>query len=121
MPGAIRVLLTRLEFRLAEEATRGILLDSPHAGAPRFYAEERRMSQSSGSFDECLRRRWVALTEELMERTERRTLFYDQRIEQNVLAFVVRNPEIGGGVRRGNKMHCTKISRTTLEYLQEKN
>lgn len=48
------------------------------------------------------------------------TLYFTQEINREVLDFVRGNPEIAGGVRRGNMMYFTKIPYMTIDYLREK-
>ncbi len=46
-------------------------------------------------------------------------LFFGQEINDDVLAFVEGNPEIGMGIREGNIIYETKIPYNTKEYLRE--
>lgn len=46
-------------------------------------------------------------------------LFFDQKINDAVIEFVVDNPEMGQGVRKGNIIYETKIPNNTIAYLEE--
>jgi len=119
MPKATTDFLNRIESGLGQEATRGILLKSPHAGPPEYYADERKMLKASKNVDEYLRKRREKFIEELRGHMKNGTLFYNQPIDQAVLDFVEGNPEIAGGIRKGNKIFCTKVPYMAIEYLKE--
>ena len=121
MPKATSDFLSRLESGIGDAATREILLDSPDAGPPEYYADEKKMLRSSKDVDEYLRKRCKKLVEELTGHMKNGTLFFNQEIDQDVLDFVRRNPEIAGGVRKGDKIYCTKVPYMAIEYLAEKN
>ena len=55
--------------------------------------------------------------EELTRHRDDGTLFVNQPIDDDVLEFVRANPEIAGGVRRGNTIFETKIPHQSVEYL----
>jgi hypothetical protein len=120
MPKATTDFLNRLESKLSQAETRDILLDSPHAGLPEYYADEKKMLKASKNVDEYLRRRRKKFIDELTGHMKNGTLFYTQAIDQEVLDFVKRNPEIAGGVRKGNTIFCTKVPYMAIEYLREK-
>ena len=55
----------------------------------------------------------------LRECQEKDQLFFDQRIDDDVIDFVMDDPEIGQGVRKGNVIYETKIPNNTIAYLEE--
>ena len=55
----------------------------------------------------------------LRECQEEDQLFFDQRINNDVIDFVMDDPEIGQGVRKGNIIYETKIPNNTIAYLEE--
>ena len=120
MPKSTSDFLDRLETGVGPQATREILLKSPHAGPPSAYADDRKMLRASKDVDEYLRRRHEGFVEELREHMVNGTLFFNQKIDRDVLDFVKGNPEIGGGVRRGKTIYCTKVPYMAIEYLREK-
>jgi len=120
MPSITTEFLCRLESGLDHKEMRLILLDSPDAGPPEYYADERKMLKASKDVDEYLRKRRKKFVDELKGHMENGTLFYNQPIDQDVLDFVKGNPEIAGGVRRGSRIYCTKVPYMAIEYLKEK-
>jgi hypothetical protein len=120
MPKATSEFMDRLESGIGEAATRELLLTGPHAGPPEYYAEERKMLQASKNVDEYLRKRRKKFIDELRGHMKNGTLFFTQEIDKGVIDFVRRNPEIAGGVRKGNLIYCTKVPYMAIEYLREK-
>lgn len=120
MPRITSDLMNRLESGLGEEETRNILLVGPHAGPPEYYADERKMLLASENVDEYLRRRRKKFVAELEGHMKNGTLFYNQKIDQDVVDYVRRNPEVAGGMRRGDRIYCTKIQYMAIEYLKER-
>lgn len=120
MPKVTSEFMSRLESGIGEEGTRELLLTGPHAGPPEYYAEERKMMLASKNIDEYLRKRRRKFIEELTGHMKNGTLFFTQEINQEVIDFVKRNPEIAGGVRKGNLIYCTKVPYMAIEYLREK-
>jgi len=119
MPKVTSEFVSRLESGVGEEATRELLLTGPHAGAPEYYIEERKMLRASKNIDEYLRKRRKKFIEELTGHMNDGTLFFTQEINQDVIDFVRRNPEIAGGVRKGDLIYCTKVPYMAIEYLRE--
>ncbi len=120
MPKVTSEFMRRLESGIGEAATRELLLTGPHAGPPEYYLEERKMLKASKSIDEYLRKRGKKFIEELTGHMRNGTLFFTQEINQDVIDFVRRNPEIAGGVRKGDLIYCTKVPYMAIEYLREK-
>ena len=120
MPKVTSEFMSRLESGIGEEATRELLLTGPHAAAPEYHLEERRMLRGSKSIDEYLRRRRKKFIRELTGHMNNGTFFFNQKINQDVIDFVRRNPEIAGGVRKGYLIYCTKVPYMAIEYLREK-
>ncbi len=120
MPKATSDFLDRLESKVGVEEARLILLKSPHAGPPSYYADDIREFKEAKDIDEYLRMRHEGFLKVLKEHMENGTLFFNQAIDEDVINFVKDNPEIGGGVRRGNTIYCTKVPYMAIEYLCEK-
>ena len=120
MPRATKSFMNRLESNLDRNTCRKILLKGVHAGPPEYYAEEKKMLRESKNVDEYLRKRRRALIKQLSDHMKNDTLFFTQRIDKKSLDFVRRNPEVAGGVRRGDRIFQTKIPYMMIEYLAEK-
>lgn len=120
MPKATSDFMGRLESGLGEEETREVLLTGVHAGPSTLYTAERKMFLASKDVDEYLRKRRKEFVKLLEGHKRDKTPFFNQMIDEDVLDFVRGNPEIAGGMRRGDKIYCTKIPYMTIEYLKEK-
>jgi hypothetical protein len=120
MPRTTKSFMDRLESNLDRNTCRKILLTGVHAGPPEYYLEERKMLRESKSVDEYLRKRRQVLVKQLSEHMKNDTLFFTQRIDKKALDFVRRNPEVAGGVRKGDRIFQTKIPYMMIEYLAEK-
>lgn len=120
IPKSTKRFMEMLESNLDEKTCRGILLTGPHAGPPEAYAGERKLLKGSRNVDEYLRKRRRQLVKELSDHKKNNTLFYSQKIDAKALDFVKENPEIAGGVRRGDKIYLTKIPYMMIEHLAEK-
>lgn len=120
MPKITCDFMDRMESGFGEQETREVLLIGVHAGPSELYKAEREMFLASKDVDEYLRKRRKAFVELLEGHMKSGTLFYNQMIDQDVIDHVKRNPEVAGGVRRGNKIYCTKVTYMAIEYLKEK-
>ena len=120
MPRATNEFMVRVELGIGEDATRDFLMSNcPHVSPTEHYAEERKMLRASKNIDEYLRKRRKKSFEELHGHMKNKTPFFTQEINQEVLDFVRSEPEIEGGVRKGNMIYFTKIPYMTTDYLRE--
>lgn len=120
MPKVTSEFMDRMESCLGERETREVLLTGVHAGPPSYYADEKEMLLASKDVDDYLRKRREKFIGLLDGHMKNRTLFFTQMIDKDVMAHVRKNPEVAGGVRKGNKIYCTKIPYMAIEYLKEK-
>jgi len=120
LPKATSDFMERIESGLGVKKTRELLLTGPHAAPPEHHTEERRMFEASKDVDDYLRRRREKFVGELRDHMVKGTLFFTQPIDQDALDFVEGNPEIAGGVRKGNWIYCTKVPYMIIEHLKEK-
>lgn len=118
-PRITKDFMSRLESNLDQHTCRRILLTGVHAGPPEYYLDEKKMLKDSKDVDEYLSRRRKKLIKELSDHMKNDTLFFTQRIDKKALDFVKKNPEVAGGVRKGNRIFQTKIPYMMIEYLDE--
>jgi len=121
MPSFTQDFMERLFNGAGRETCREVLLTGVEAGPPEAYADEKKMLRASKDINEFLAKRRRRLVELLEEHMRDGTLFYTQPIDQRCIDFVRGNPEIAGGVRRGDSIYQTKIPYMMIEYLREKN
>ncbi len=121
MPRATNDFMRRLESGIGEKETRDFLLEHcPDVSPQERYSDERALYLASKDIDDYLRRQRAKFIEELEEYERDGTLYYNQRIDREVIDFVRDNPGIGAGVRRGNLIYHTKIPYMAIEYLRDK-
>jgi len=121
MPKATSEFLRRLESGIGEDATRKFLENNcPDAGPLEYYSHERELFLSSKDIDDYLLKRRREFIGELEGHMRNGTLFYEQKIDHDVIEFVRNNPEVDVGARRGNTIYHTKIPYMTIDYLRER-
>jgi len=118
-PRTVHPVVERLEAKVGAEACKALLADSLRDLPDEHYLQERQRYQEAGDLDEYLRRRKEAFVVRLEACRREGRLFFAQEIDDDVIAFVKSDPEIGGGRREGNVVYETKIPFLTQEYLAE--
>ncbi|MDD4307702.1 MAG: hypothetical protein PHU53_02705 [Thermoplasmata archaeon] len=120
LPKTAAKFLRNLQAEEGLEGSRKLLQTGPHAGPKENHAHHREMYLAAGSVDgylEARRNKFVAMLE---KHAKEGTLFYNQRIDEDVMDFVRRTPELEGGQRKGRIIYVTKIPYMAIEYLKEK-
>lgn len=118
-PVVTKAVMERLEAQLDEGAWKGALLAGPHTAPDEYYLPERKKFEESKDIDEYLSRRADEFAALLQQCKDEDVLFFNQEIDEDVLAFVRGNKEIGGGVRDGDTIFETKIPFMAREYIRE--
>ncbi len=118
-PRTMQPVIARLEQALGAEACRALIGDSLRDLPDESYAKERELYLSCQDVDEYIARKKQGFVAQLEACQREGRLFFAQEVTAEVLAFVRKEPEIGGGVRAGNVVYETKIPFLTKEYLAE--
>ncbi len=118
-PAYLHPVIKRLERRVGEEACKEFLSASLRDLPDEYYLPEREKFHEAADMDAYLRQRKEAFVAELEACQREGRLFYTQEITDEVLDFVRRDPEMGGGRREGNVVYETKIPYMTKQYLAE--
>lgn len=118
-PRTMQPVIARLEQALGAEACRALIGDSLRDLPDEYYAKERELYLSCQDVDEYIARKKQGFVAQLEACQREGRLFFAQEVTAEVLAFVRKEPEIGGGVRAGNVVYETKIPFLTKEYLAE--
>jgi hypothetical protein len=118
-PRYMQPVIERLEKALGTEACRALLADSLRDLPDEYYIKNCEMYQASQDVD-----KYLALTKQefvsQLETCQREgRLFFAQEVTDQVLEYIRREPEMGGGVRIGKVVYETKIPFLTREYLAE--
>ncbi len=114
-------IMNRMEDIFGISTTRDLLQDCLRDLPDEYYPDERSdfYEVCDGELDRYLIYRGEKFVDLLRGYQERDELFFGQEITDDVIAFVLNNPEIGGGVRAGNLIYETKIPCNTKAYLEE--
>jgi hypothetical protein len=113
--------MERLEAKLDKEKCREVLSSNLHFVPDEAFISDKKTFQESKNIDDFLRVRHKEYVEELAEHAKKKTLYYTQEVDDEVVEYVRRTPTCQVGVRKGNIIHVTKIPYMAKEYLHEKN
>ena len=116
-PAITRALMERMEQLVEPETCQQILSGSLRNLEDAWYVDERIKYAESGGIDAYLERRGQDLIAHLEKLKDEGGLYFTQPVTDEVIDFVLRNPEIHQGVRQGKVLYETKIPYMTLEYL----
>jgi len=118
-PRYMQPVIERLGKVLGTEACRALLADSLRDLPDEYYVKDREMYQSRQDVDEYLALRKQEFVAQLEACQREGRLFFAQEVTAEVLEYIRREPEMGGGVRVGNVVYETKIPFLTKQYLAE--
>lgn len=118
-PRYMQPVIERLEKALGAEACRTLLAGSLRDLPDEMYAGERELYQSCQDVEEYLTRKKQRFMERMEACQRQGRLFFAQEVTDEVLEYIRREPEMGGGVRVGNIVYETKIPFLTKQYLAE--
>jgi len=118
-PPLTEIVMRRLEATASEEQRIEILADCLRDLPDEGYLDELRKYQDCSSLEEYLELRGREFIEELERIKNEGSLFYTQPVTDEVIEFVRKNPEVEGGVRKGNILYQIKIPYKTAEWLGE--
>jgi hypothetical protein len=118
-PRYMQPVIERLEKALGTEACRALLAGSLRDLPDEMYAGERELYQSCQDVEEYLARKKQKFIERMEACQSEGRLFFAQEVTVEVLDYIRREPEMGGGVRVGNVVYETKIPFLTKQYLAE--
>ena len=113
----IAVALPRLEAEADPAAVKHVLDDGIREFREDAYADFKRQLEESDSIDAFLEGRRLRHLDMLKRHRDEGTLYYDQKITDDLIDFVERHPEIGGGVHEGDTIIEIKIPHRGAEYL----
>jgi hypothetical protein len=113
--------MRRMEEIFEEGVCREVLGECLRDLPDSLYAQEKAdfFNSCDGDVDRFLESRHEKFIERLRHHQESGELFFGQEITDEVVEFVKRNPEIGGGIRKGDVIYETRIPFNTKAYLEE--
>jgi hypothetical protein len=114
-------LINRMEMIFEESTTREILKDSLHILPDAMYEPDKQLflKKCNRDIDQFLLEKGKRFIKSLESQHNREDFYYWQEIDEEVIAFVRSNPQIGQGVRQGNIIFETIIPYDTKAYLVE--
>lgn len=118
-PAYMHPVLERLEARVGHDACSDLLSGCLRDLPDEHYESARGRYRLAGDIDSYLGQRRESFIAELEECQREGRPFYAQEITDEVLEFVRRDPEMGGGRRQGSVVYETKIPYMTKQYLTE--
>lgn len=118
-PAITKKIIERLEENLDEKTCHKILVSNLHGIPKESYKGQREKFLKAKNVDEYLKERNAAFVKTLEKHREEKTLFYTQEIDDEVIEHVKSNPQIEGGVRKGNIIYAEKIPYMTKLFLHE--
>jgi hypothetical protein len=115
----MRQLVERLVGRIDAETVTTALTSGLHFVPREAFAEERTRFLAAPDIDAFLEDEHRRYIEHLANLKDEGTLYYTQPITDDVLDYVRATPTCGGGVRRGDEIHVTKIPYQADLYVHE--
>ena len=118
-PVITKRVIERLEENIDEKTCHKILVSNLHGIPKESYKGQREKFLKAKNVDEYLKERNAAFVKTLEKHRNEKTLFYTQEIDDEVIEHVKSNPQIEGGVRKGNIIYAEKIPYMTKKFLHE--
>jgi hypothetical protein len=115
----MQVVMERLENTLGEEGTRALLADCLRNLSATWFKQARKKYLKLGDFDAFLKWRGDDFIAQLEKIKAENDVYFNQKISDEVIAYVEATPEIRQGVREGNILYEAKIPYMAIEYLAE--
>ncbi len=115
----MRQLVERLSSRIDHDTLRTVLNSGLHFVPREAFAEERARYVDAPNIDWFIADEHRRYVEYLAGLEIEGALYYAQPITDDVVAYVRDTPTCGGGVRRGDEIHLTKIPYQADLYLHE--
>ena len=115
----MRELVARLSGRIDEDTLETVLNGNLHFIPGGSFTEERERFVAASDLDWFIADEHRRYVEYLAGLRDAGTLYFSQPITDDVVAYVRDTPTCGGGVRRGDRIHVTKIPYQADAYLHE--
>ncbi|UCF10500.1 MAG: hypothetical protein JSW65_02160 [Candidatus Bipolaricaulota bacterium] len=110
--------MERLEAAVDRDTCAEILGEGLRHLEDDWYLGAKKKYEEAGGIDAYLERKGADFLAELEKHRDEGTLYFNQRIDDDVIAFVRRHREIMAGVREGRIIFEAKIPHQTIEYLK---
>jgi hypothetical protein len=114
-----QVVMEQLESTIGEEKTRALLADCLRDLDSAWFKDARKKYLELGDFDQFLKWKGDDFIAQLKKIKAEDDVFFNQKISDEVIAYVEATPEIRQGVREGDILYEAKIPYMAIEYLAE--
>ncbi len=118
-PGFIHPLIAKLKALIGEKSCKDFLSAGLRDLPDEYFLSEKERFERSADMDKFLRQRKIAFLAELEKCRQEGRMFFAQEVTPEVIAFIESEPEMGGGIRRGDIIYETKLPFMTKQYLAE--
>ena len=119
-PPITKEVIERLIENVDEKTCHKILVSNLHGIPKESYKRQRENYLKTENVDKYLKERHENFIKTLEKNRDDKTLFYTQEIDDEVIEHVKNNPQIEGGVRKGNIVYAEKIPYMAKKFLNEK-
>lgn len=118
MPKAIETMMNGLLETVPPESVRNVLAGNNHGIPKESMNREKEFYEAAETLDDYLLERHQRKVKELQEYCDRKQVWYEQEITQEVVDYVKGNQEILSAVREGDTLYVTKIPYDGSHYLE---
>lgn len=118
-PIITKKVIEQLVENLDEKTCHKILVSNLHGIPKENYKRQREKFLKAKNVDEYLKDRHENFIKTLEKNRDEKTLFFTQEVDDEVIEHVKNNPQIEGGLRKGNIIYTEKIPYMTKKFLNE--
>ncbi|NHK31560.1 MAG: hypothetical protein FK730_09425 [Asgard group archaeon] len=118
-PIITKKVVERLVENLDEKTCHKVLVNNLHGIPKESIKKQREAFLKAKNVDEYLNERRENFIKSLEKIRDEKRLFFTQELDDKVIEHVKNNPQIEGGVRKGNIVYAEKIPYMTKKFLNE--
>ena len=116
-PDYTKKLINRFVNKVGEETAEKFLAKGLRDPYTEWRKPDRERFLKSKNIDEFLAKKRERQIASLEKYRDEKSLYFTQRINDEVVEYVKNNPQIEGGIREGKTLYVTKIPHETIDYL----
>lgn len=111
----------KMEENLEPEVCRKILTGNNHNIPKESFLKEKEFYKKAENLDDYLKNRHMRKVKELQQHSDQDKIWFEQKINQDVVDYVDSNQEILSAVREKDKLYTTKIPYDIVNFLDANN
>jgi len=116
-PKLLETVMSRLQASVDPDTCLRILGGGLRYLEDGWYLDAKTKYEEAGGIDPYLEQKAAAFIAELEQHRDKETLYFNQRINNDVIDYVRQHQEIASGVRQGTVLFEAKIPHQAIEYL----